>query len=69
MLNENLRKTLKSNHICLWQLADALEVSETTLCRWMRYQLPADREKEAFEAVKRILEERKDGGSVSISVF
>lgn len=44
--NLDIRKTAKSNGVFLWQIADALGVSEPTLTRRLRYELPdSDRTK------------------------
>lgn len=43
--NADIRQETKSAHLTLWQIADALSISEPTMTRKMRRELP-DAEKE-----------------------
>lgn len=52
MANERIRKELKSNGMFLWQVAKVLGVSESTLIRWMREELPENKQKEILNIIK-----------------
>ncbi len=42
--NEAIREVLKTHNVKLWQLADILNVSEMTVNRMLRHELPADKQ-------------------------
>lgn len=42
--NKEIRNLLKEKHVPFWRLAEALDVSEGTVIRWMRTPLTPDRE-------------------------
>lgn len=52
MKNEKIRKELKQNGVFLWQVAKALGVSEFTLVRWMREELPENKQEEILNIIK-----------------
>lgn len=54
--NLDIRETLKSVEITQWELANKLNISETTLVRKLRKELPED---ERQEILKMILEIKK----------
>ncbi len=39
--NRDLRKSAKDNGVALWQIADKLNISEPTMTRKLRRELPA----------------------------
>lgn len=39
-----------------WKIADALGVSEPTLTRWLRHELPEEKQKQILEAIERLAE-------------
>lgn len=49
--NEKIRRTARAAGIPLWRIAAAIGVSEPTLTRWMRTQLPEDKEQRIMSAV------------------
>ena len=51
MANERIRQAAKAANIPLWQLADALAVSEATMTRMLRRPLPPQREAELLALV------------------
>ena len=51
--NIAVRTALLENDMYLWQLAGLLEVSETTMTRMMRKELPEERQNELVELIKR----------------
>lgn len=58
-VNNDIRMLLKRNRIPQWKLADAMGVSEFTVCRWFRHELPPDKKRAALKAIDMIMEERK----------
>ena len=51
MVNEAVRKALKEHHIRQWQLAIMLGVSEATIYRKMRTELPLDEQKKLIDLI------------------
>lgn len=58
-VNNDIRMLLTRNRIPQWKLADAMGVSEFTVCRWFRHELPPDKKRAALKAIDMIMEERK----------
>lgn len=58
MENMKLRERAKIKRVALWEIAEALGISEPTFSRWMRSPLSQEVEKKAFEAIERIVTER-----------
>lgn len=50
--NEEIRNEMKSHSVTFWMLADSLGVSEGTLYRWFRHELPNDKKEQILEKVK-----------------
>lgn len=57
MSNEDIRGAIKVNGLKHYEIAKYLGISETTLVRHLRYELP----KEEKERILRIIEENKKG--------
>lgn len=57
--NKNLRAYMKQNKVPYWELANALGIAETTLIRWLRTELPAEKTKEFKLIVEQIVEGRR----------
>ena len=45
MKNLDIRQALKENNIKHWQLAEALNIAEFTLCRKLRHELSEEKKK------------------------
>lgn len=54
--NEAVRRALRVNNMAVWQLADLLGVSDNTLFRKLRHELPEDEQKKMI----RLIENRKE---------
>ena len=52
MCNQDIRKLLKEKDIKMWQLADQLGISEPTITRWFRRELPQDKKKHIIKVIK-----------------
>lgn len=59
MLKQNLdiRKKAKAAGICMWQLADALGVADTTLCRKLRKEFSPEDKRKVLEIIERLAKE------------
>ena len=55
--NENVRKAARMANVPLWMVAHAIEVSEPTLHRWLRFPLPAEKESTIMAAIERLSQE------------
>ena len=51
--NQEIRKLMKDKVISQWMLADWLGVSENTVNRWLRHELPEEKRKRIIEIIKR----------------
>lgn len=56
-MNEKVKKAAKRNHVFYWQIALSLGVAESTLYRWLRTPLTADRETAMLTAIDTIAKE------------
>ena len=57
--NEKVRAAAKDTGVEFWRLADALGVSESTLTRMMRRELPEDEQQRLLHLIDEIAEEVK----------
>lgn len=54
--NMEIRTEAKKAKVCLWQIADALEIGEATLMKHLRYELPAEKKAEIRAIIKELRE-------------
>lgn len=54
--NLDIRLQAKSNGLYLWQIAQQIGISEVTLCRWLRFDLPEQRRNQIETAIKQLSE-------------
>ena len=52
MRNEQIRTALRCSDVKQWELAEQLGVSEVTVCRWLRAELPKDKKVQILQAIK-----------------
>lgn len=52
--NESIRNKLREYHIPLWELAYELHYSESTVCKWLRTELPDDKKEEIVQVIEKI---------------
>ena len=57
-MNQDVRKAARIADVPLWKIADAIGVSEPTITRWLRHELPADKKQRILEAIESIEKER-----------
>lgn len=54
MKNKPIKDALEHQGIKQWQLADALGVNETTLCKRLRHELPDEERDRILEIIERM---------------
>ena len=52
MKNKRIREELKNAGMKQWQLAELLEISEQTICRKFRKELPEDEQQRIIELIQ-----------------
>lgn len=52
--NKQIREEAKKAGVYLWQIAKYLGVSEATLTRWMRDELPEDTKAKCMDAIRNL---------------
>ena len=57
MQNLDLRKSAKAAGIPLWRIADAIGVSEPTMTRKLRHELPGNEKKQLLDLIKQLARE------------
>ena len=57
MKNLDLRKSAKAAGIPLWRIADAIGVSEPTMTRKLRHELPENEKKQLLDLIKQLARE------------
>ena len=60
MSNIDIRTMASANGVSLWQIADALGISEPTMTRKMRKELPQDQKKRIFEIIASLSKAKKE---------
>lgn len=60
MENICIRKALKQTGVNHWEIAEALGISEATMCRWLRRELPADKREHMLKTIERIAEYKRE---------
>lgn len=56
--NAEIRQAIQKNHLRFYEVAHALNISEATFARWLRFELSDDKKKLVLSAVDRLLAER-----------
>lgn len=60
MSNNGIRKSAKENGVKLWELADALGVSEATVTRKLRRELPDVEQEKVLTIIAEIAQKKKE---------
>lgn len=61
MRNKEIRAALRLSDVRQWQVAEELGVSDVTVCRWLRQELPDDKKALMLKAIKDIQEKKEKG--------
>lgn len=59
MANMTIRLRAKSRGVPLWKVADALGISEPTLFRWLRRELPKEKCEEILGIIDRLAKKHR----------
>lgn len=62
MMNAEIRNMVKNSRIYYYEIAQALNISEFTLCRWLRNDLSDEKKTLITAAIAKISEERQNKG-------
>ncbi len=57
--NEEIRAAARQKGVYLYEIADALGVSEPTFNRWLRKEMTEQKKIEVFAAIKSIIKKRE----------
>lgn len=60
MPNANIKELLRKKRIYQWEIAAKLNVSEITFCRWLRQDLPEEKQLLIRKAIDEIATERTE---------
>ena len=56
MCNNEIRTKAKEKSVKLWQIADALQISEPTITRRLRHELPGEEKQKILALIDQIAE-------------
>ena len=54
MKNQEIKDTAKQNGVRMWMIADALGIADTTFCRKLRRELPAEEKEKIFGIIREL---------------
>lgn len=57
-MNEALRTAMRQRNVKQWEVAEALGISEYTLCKKLRHQLPEDLQAKLLEVIETIADKK-----------
>lgn len=55
--NKDIRREAKANGVTLWRIAGALKISEPTLTRRLRHELPDEEKEKIRTTIKKLAQE------------
>ena len=58
MNNQEIRRAAKEKSVSLWEIADELKISEPTMTRKLRHELPEDEKAKILALIEEIAERR-----------
>lgn len=59
MCNLDIRREAKEKGVFLYEIAHKLGISEPTMVRWLRYELPADKKSKILQIISELSAEKK----------
>ena len=62
--NADVRKAARIADIPQWRICERLGISEPTLTRWLRFELPEDKRQRILNAIDELSREQENGGEV-----
>ena len=60
MVNKEIRKVARIADVPMWKVAMALGVSEPTIFRWLRTELPEDKKAAMMAAIEKLAADKED---------
>ena len=60
MVNKEVRKSARIANVPMWKVAYALGISEPTIFRWLRSELPAEKKRAMLEAIDKLSKEENE---------
>ena len=60
MHNNDLRDEFRIANIRQWEVAEAMGISEMTLVKWLRRELPEEKKKLVREAIRKVIDNRQE---------
>ena len=69
MKNQELRNAAKAAGVRLWEIADALNISESTMTRWMRRELTGAQRAQVWNALNIIKTGGAESGAACVDSF
>lgn len=58
--NESIRKMAKEKKVPFWKVAQGIGISEPTITRWMRTELPREKEAMIIATICRLANEKEE---------
>ena len=59
--NIEIRNECRKSGLFLWQLCEPLNISEPTITRWLRHELPPEKKAQILTIIKTLKEGKNDG--------
>lgn len=59
MRNQEIREAAKKNGVAFWKIAEKLGISEATITRWLRFELPDEKREKILGIIAEIAAEQK----------
>lgn len=60
MINKEVRKAARVSDVPMWKVAMALGISEPTIFRWLRTELPEDKKEAMLAAIEKLAADKED---------
>lgn len=58
MNTSEIKSVASRKRVAIWMIADKLGISENTLYRWLRHDLPEEKQQQVLDAIREIVVER-----------
>ena len=58
MQNKDLRDAIRIANVRQWEVSEAIGISEMSMVKWLRRELPVDKKMRVQEGIRKVLETR-----------
>ena len=58
MQDKDLRDAIRIANVRQWEVAEAIGISEMSMVKWLRRELPVDKKMRVQEGIRKVLETR-----------